>query len=498
MKNSFLQTHNSPNKCPISFPRGVLSLGLLIFLISCSAPQKNRVEEWITKGNDFFSKHNYSEAVKSWQKALLLAPNNTDVVRKLAKTYILLAENEKAIATFHKLVLLEPQAWGAWLELGNLNLIDLEIKAAEACWEHISRNDEDPRTYIFYGDLLVIKKQIEDAEIAYKKALTITPDHAVATIKLASCYHVQGKEKLAQQVFGKIELLDSKSVEVLIQMSNFAKIVGKYEDTEAYLQKAMALAPHDLGLKQILAEFTFDSEAYGMALEIIDQMILHAPSNIYLKKFRIEILLNLNKMESAKESIDQLSELTQTDLEIQLLKGKYYLFTREFSKALSQFNLVVEKEPNLALVHYLISLTYLAGGQPSLAQTGITQALALDPKFTDAELCLANLYYKREEFELSLEHAQRISEREPENFRAHLIVGHNYLALEKYNEAISQFQIAQKIDPSAVSPAYYVALAKRVSNKENEAIESYRALLNAHPRLINATQDYIMLFSGNG
>lgn len=174
------------------------------------------------------------------------------------------------------------------------------------------------------------------------------------------------------------------------------------------------------------------------------------------------------------------------DLELHLLKGKYHLLALEPMQAVSHFEVTVTKEPNLPVAHYLLGFAYLAGAQNHLALGSFIETFRLDPYFSEADLALADIYYKQEEFDFSLEHVRRVCAREPENYRAHLIMGNVLLAQGRYNEAMLRFKAASDLDPEAVSPLYYMAMASELSGKTEDALRLYRPLLEKNPKLADA------------
>jgi len=121
------------------------------------------------------------------------------------------------------------------------------------------------------------------------------------------------------------------------------------------------------------------------------------------------------------------------------------------------------------------------------------RVLILDPYFAEAELALADIYYKNEEYELCLEHASRVSAREPENFRAYMLKGNVLLAQGKYNIAMANFINARQLHPKAFAPLYYMAMTAEKSNQLNKAIKLYSNLMENHPNIADVALRYARL-----
>ncbi len=281
-------------------------------------------------------------------------------------------------------------------------------------------------------------------------------------------------------------------------MSNYWELRGTPDEAEAYILKAVHSDPENIRLQRMLAEFYFNTDSYQKAHIIADKLIKKNPANRFMKKFLVEILLAQNRMSAAQLILDQLSRGGEDDLELRLLKGKYFMLTGASSHAVSHFLAALEKDPNLPVSHYFLGLAYLSGGQINLARESLMKALTIDPYFSQADLALADIWYKEEAFDVSLEHALRIYEREPENVRSHLIMGNVFLAQRQYDSAILRFEAARRLSPDTASPLYYMALTAELSNHDEKALEIYEALLEEHPNLADASMRYAQLLIRTG
>jgi tetratricopeptide (TPR) repeat protein len=170
----------------------------------------------------------------------------------------------------------------------------------------------------------------------------------------------------------------------------------------------------------------------------------------------------------------------------------------EPATAMTHFKDIVDKEPNFPLGHYWLGLAHLADRQNQLGFQSLVKALSLDNNFSDAELALADYYYKTEAYDLCLEHAGRIAEREPENYRSHLIMGNAYLAQGKYQDAQTKFRAAQLINPESRSPFFFMAMVAELSGKTDAALTLYKDLLDRYPVLADVGMRYANLLIKTG
>jgi len=305
-------------------------------------------------------------------------------------------------------------------------------------------------------------------------------------IKLAACYLSQGKEDAAQQTFETAVAKSIESTDVLLQIANYWKLKSNMANAEVAIQKAIQLEPEDLSLQMKLAQFYFNVSKYQDAREMIEKLITLAPENRSLKKYLIKILLAQNQLDKIPSLLESYTAEMKNDSEFNLLAGKYYLFINNPIIAEEHFKRVTREKTDYFLAHYLLGITYLLGEHVYLAQQSLIKSLSINPSFSEAEMALADIYYKKNELDFSQEHIKRVLARESENFRAHLMMGNVLFAKKRYKEALIWFRSALSINPDSQSGVYYIALASEHTGNKEEALELYQVLLKKNPDFADA------------
>ncbi|RLC07945.1 MAG: hypothetical protein DRI57_24960, partial [Deltaproteobacteria bacterium] len=458
---------------------------LFLGLISCTEDPKIRFQNWNREGDTHFKRQEYKAALTAWKNALEIRPEAPDIYKKMGQAYLRTASPSEAANAFYHELRVRPDDWEVWLELAKLQLASLDIARAETSWDQIQKGTLTPDAHIFHGNLMLVKNDPDRAETDYQQVLSMSPGHQQALIRLAICLLAQGKTAQAAQTYETLLAQEPDSREIFLEMGNYWKLRNDPENAEACLLRAVNSDLKNLGMQKILAEFYFGIAQYQKARNVLKAILTQTPKNRFIKKFMVEVLLSLNQTREANGILEALSE-RQNDLELYLLKGKYCLLVQEPANAVSHFLSAVRMDSKLPVVHYFLAIAYLYKGQPHLAKQSLIQALTLDPKFSDADLALADIYYKEGASDLSLEHARRIQEREPENFRAHLIAGNAFLVREQYDQAAKSFKTVQCLHPELVSSAYYLGVTAELSEQHEMALRLYRELLEKAPDLADA------------
>jgi tetratricopeptide (TPR) repeat protein len=474
---------------------------VLFFSAGCEAPDA-RFREQNQQGDIHFSSMEYEAAITAWSAALEIHPDQAEIYQKMGIAYSRIACPAEAARAFRESLRLEPEKYGVWLELAKIQLASLNAGAAEASWKQAAKRGDTPALYILHGDLMTLKNRLDEAETDYRQAVYAarsarSPDGDLALIRLAICYLAQKREGVAEETYRILEDKQPGEPEIILQMGNYWRLRRDTKKAAVYILKAAQTQPNNLMLQKKLAEFYFNSGEYDNCRNILDKVLRKSPKNRFARKFLAEVLLSQNRMPSAKILLDELSREGE-DIELLLLKGKYHLFARNSSSAVTHFLAALEKDPKLSAVHYFLGLAYLCGGQTALARQSFIEVLTLDPDFSQADLALADIYYKEEEYDLCLEHTRRVCVREPENFRAHLIMGNAFLSKGEYAAAVVKFEAVQRLYPQAVSPLYYIAMAAELSGHIEESLRFYQAVLEQHPDLSDAAMQYARLLIRTG
>lgn len=471
---------------------------VLFLLLSCGESPEKKFQRFVSAGNESYAAQDYHEAIASWSEALALNKEATNLYQKIGDGYYKLAFYQNAMRAYKKALETRPKDHSTRLKLIKIQLLLKNIDAADKNWAKLPASLNNPEAAILHGDLLSLQRKYQKAEAAYKKSHDLDPNSQTALIRLATNLFIQNKTTEAGHFFQKLINAPQLSPEILLQMSYYRSLQGSPVESEKYLKKALDQSPEDIAFQLQAANFLLETDKLAQATSLLEKIFTNAPDNRYAQKLLIESYLQQKRLTDARILLETAAETGSKDIELLLLRGKYFLLNNDYPAALSQFQTILEHEPKYPLAHYFLALTYLAGGQNKLGENSLIKTLTLNPDFTDAELTLATTYYKNKNYDLALKHAQRIKIREPENFRAHLISGNIHLARNEFPEAIEDFKAASLLDPDLISPKYYRAFAASASGRTNTALDAYAALLENHSTLIDAIFNYARILADAG
>jgi len=160
---------------------------------------------FIEKGWSLISLGDYAGAIQSLQKALQLAPGETQGESLLGWAQMLHEDYDQALQTFQKVLMKEPANSLARINVG---YICLKKRIFGEAIEHLSKairldNDKKATLYAhFYLGLVYLQREMyEDAQTFFQKTLKLGPNLIEAYYELGRAYWFGGEAAQANQIW---------------------------------------------------------------------------------------------------------------------------------------------------------------------------------------------------------------------------------------------------------------------------------------------------------
>ena len=151
---------------------------------------------------------------------------------------------------------------------------------------------------------------------------------------------------------------------------------------------------------------------------------------------------------------------------------------REYEQAVTLFEKVVKREPELGLAHYNLGITYVFLEQYEKAASTIERSIELLPDNINAYTDLGNVYMKLGDNDKALEWFNKAVELKPDA-RTYFDIGAAFFNTDRKLEAARNFENAVEIDPN-FSPAYYflgiIYFGEEEFDKATKALNRYMEL----------------------
>jgi len=470
--------------------------------LSLSACQKNvqqKVDSLLAQGESCFGNGDYRNALQLWQKALTYNLNRERLLEKIADAHLRLADFKSAYKIISKLADTPSASREILKKAVRINLIVGDLAAAESFMQRLKTAAPDwADTYEALGELMVFRNNLDEARVAFEKCLQLSSGNPFASAKMAQCLLAQGEPVKARTCLQQALGSNGADSQLMTLISNYYKLEGNYGLAEQYLLKAHEADPNSLAVEKVLVEFYYERKKYDLALQHVSKVLAKEKENTAFKLLQVELLLVQNRYEEARSILLKAGDAMADDIDALFLKGKMHLMAGEPLAAIQYLKTVTEMRPSNSTASFLLGVAYLNNKNNHTAMATLKNLLMLSPDNTDADLLLGDVFYKNKEYPISLKYANRVLLREPENYRAHMIIGNCLLAQNRIAEAAASFQSAQKINPDALEPKYYLAVCDETMGRWQEAFDVYLKMVEMHPFILDAGVRCVQLASKHG
>jgi tetratricopeptide (TPR) repeat protein len=114
------------------------------------------------------------------------------------------------------------------------------------------------------------------------------------------------------------------------------------------------------------------------------------------------------------------------------------------------------------------------------AETAFKRSLELYPSFAPAHTALGRIAQRAGNLNASIESWKTAVRYDPQDFDAYLNLGIAYLNLKKYPDAEAHLVQAAFLEPSAVTPHYYIGIAFVMKNDLDVAMKAFEKAKELH------------------
>lgn len=306
---------------------------------------EEKKKEYIETGLKFANENEYEKAIKEFEKALKLFPNDEDSLFNLGFVYADMGDNVKAYESFKALINTNPKHIEAFNNLG----------------------------------LLFAKQgKFNDAVFVYEKGIEQNPAAALLYNNMGNVYYDTGKYEKALQCFKKAGELDPIYSERLYHLgiSSIAQD-GKMDDMIKKLEESAkknvnkAKSAHDLGVAYM------DRKMHDKAIEAFNNSLSIDPN--YLSSY-----VNLGYCYQHKDQLDMAIKAFEKALILNPKSAKTYntigLLYDKLDKpeiAVKAYRKAVALDPTYANSHYMLGQLYQNRGNTEKAVAEFTKHIRI-------------------------------------------------------------------------------------------------------------------------
>jgi len=337
------------------------------------------------------------DAIKCFEKAVIIKTNFTDAHYNLGLTFQELNMLEAAVKSYKKALEIEPKYAIVHNNLGivfkELGQIYESIKSYEKA---IISQPDFAEAYNNLGNALKEDDQLDKAIEFYEKAITLKPDFADAYNNIGIVLFGQGQSKNAIRFYKKALEIEPNFTEVHNNLGNALKENGQLDEAIMSYKASITL------------QFDYADAHYNLGL------ILH----------------HLKRLDGAAQSYKTAIAFQSDFADAYYNLGILFHDTGQLEMAVDSIKMAIKINPENADTHKYLGNTFQSSGQIDEAIKCYEKALSINPCHADAHRNLSTIKkYKQNDDQTNLIHDLLLSGNLSQSDQVHL-----YFALAKVSE----------------------------------------------------------------
>ena len=429
------------------------------------ALDKTNQEAQLTLGELYLRDNEPVKAPEQADLVFVSAPQNTEGLVQRGRSLIQEQRYQEGVAELKKAIELDPKNMRAYIELARAYVFSKDLDAAEAALKQaLAIDPRSVETLTALGDFRVATGKPDQAEVLYKQALDIAPQNDEMYLKLA----------------------------------NFYQRSGKWLEVEATLRKLAALRPQDEKPHIHLGDFFAWIGQRDKALASYQQAVEVSPSSLMARDKLISHYLDTGKTSDAEARVNDILGKNSKDLEGRFFDARIQLAKHHADEAISLLQGVVKDEPTFAGAHYFLGVAFLQKRQIAQARGAFTEAVKLNPNFSDARTALAEIYLAEGSPDLAIEQAQAAIRLNPRSVPAAIIAGDAYFRKGDFAKSRQVYEaIAQALPKEPLGP-YRLGLVAHAEKNDAKALAYFEEALTRKPTAIEPLAQIATIKSAQG
>lgn len=470
------------------------------------------------------------KSVTFYRNALKIAPQDTDIHLKLARTYEMLNDFNAALSEYS-------------LALNTSGERDDILSSLEKIWQKkVDENPKDAEAHANLGVVLQKEKRYNEALAEYKKAEQLNPANINTKINIGTLYQEQKKYEAAIPVYDSILQLQPHNTNVMVYKADCLKELKRNDDAISLYKTALNLDSKNSEIKAKLFELMKDTMPTEDVLAYLYKNVQDTPMNAdsYYEfayelhkagKINDAIVYYLETIKMDKNNIDAYINLSQAYRQVKNYNDSYAIIQKAMT--LAPDNELVKKQFKLASSEYAANMYSIASNafqsgdfnkaieeyskiNPPTADSCIgiaasyqslknnkeainyyKKAMELDPKNADLPYYIASIYVNENDLVNAKQYIEIALAKNPNNTNAKdlsqyltdkstddmLSQAVNLYEAQKYKEAIDLFSKVLTATPNNATVYYYRAMSFDALSNYQKAIEDYKSTLKYAPEM---------------
>ena len=457
------------------------------------AKEEPSKDQLLSRGKDAFAAEQYDKAEKEYRAVLRVAPEDPAALRQLGIIYLDQGQNLQAYLALKKYSELQPDDAEIQLKLG-LSLLALGnyTQARDAAVQVLEKQPDHEQALMLLVDASRTPDDMEDARKLVQSLREKDQDRSRYHLALGALDLRQKDQARAEAEFKAALNLDSKSSEVYAALATLYWSRKDLKEADQAFKTAADLAPLRSPMRVRYADFLLKTGADAEAKNILEDASRKLPDYLPPRVFLMKMACAEHQDEDCAARVQNILAQDPLSHDALFQDGVLSRAKGDAAKAIREFEYLSNTYRQNAQVRYQLALAYLLSAQNATnpvnsrnavdaADTRLNEAIALDARFDQAILLLADVKIRKGIPAAAVDLLAPLVKERPQIAQAHYLLASAYLALQKRNDALAVYRQMTELFPKDPQPPFLVGSILSAQGQQAEARKAFERSIEISP-----------------
>ena len=332
-------------------------------------------------------------------------------------------------------------------------------EAAESYEKALRRDEGDPRLNF---ESALVALQLEDLDTAAERlarVLEVDPANSRAQMLLALTYALSN-DLLREQTALERAVTDSSNGAAHFLLGLAYTIADRKDEGVQEIREAITLEPNNSEYRRFLGAAYIGLGRYAEAIEQLETALRQEPQNAETRLLTGISYMAQGGTENAITLLGAAAEAgTAYGASTRYYLGVAYALSGRYGDAVREFKESLRLQPGNPTVHLALGLTYSIEGRSQEALyefDTVGDAMAFEMASSSAEA--GRVLIDQGDIGRAEQQIRKALQADPNNYMAHVAMGHLYSKQESHAEAVREYKEAIRLNPDGAAAHLFLAV----------------------------------------
>jgi tetratricopeptide (TPR) repeat protein len=329
----------------------------------------------------------------------------------------------------------------------------------------------------------------------YRRVLALSPHNEAAQLGLSDAYRGVHNYEEARSILHMARRQHPKSLAILTALGSLEIEAESFDTAIEVLRSAVALAPNDMKLRNLLGTAYLNKGESAAALAQFEKVLARDPANQLAQYSRAQILADMNQNEKALADAEKVVAANPDYLPGRTLLAKILVRLKQCGRAAEVLRPAASLPALDTQALFLLGNAYECAGEPELAARArdeFAAASQADRKRAEDEtqskhlVEQANELARQNRFSEALALLEQALEKNPRNGFAYSQIAKIYFSMKQADSAQEAIAKALAIQPYQPDFLYVAGVIAAEQGNHEEALAAFERVTQVNPKEADA------------